>query len=154
MNESIFVIGHKSPDTDSICAAICYARFKKAKGEANVIAARAGSINHQTEFVLNYFNVQAPLFLSDVVPKVNQAMTKKVISCNKETSLKDLIKTMEEKNVRLIPILVRLSIPSYKVAQNYDGYLSQDKYLLDIRVKILNAYNRGLVVLNDDKQLI
>ncbi len=105
MDETIYVIGHKNPDTDSICAAISYAHLKQAQGSKKVLPARAGSINLQTEFVLDFFGVCAPKFLPDVVAKVNQAMTAKVISCQKKTSLKEILRIMEEKNVRMIPLI-------------------------------------------------
>ena len=58
--ESLFVIGHKNPDTDSIVSAIGLAELKAATGETNVSAARAGDLNPQTEFRLNYFNIPSP----------------------------------------------------------------------------------------------
>jgi len=63
-NEKIYIIGHKSPDTDSICSAIAYAHFLNELSQ-NVIAARSGDINPETEFVLNYFNVSIPELLTD-----------------------------------------------------------------------------------------
>lgn len=67
-NKKIYVIGHKSPDTDSICSAIAYAHFRRQFGE-NAVAARSGEINPETEFVLNYFNVSAPKLLTDAEGK-------------------------------------------------------------------------------------
>ncbi|MFB0559818.1 MAG: manganese-dependent inorganic pyrophosphatase [Candidatus Lokiarchaeia archaeon] len=62
----VYVIGHKSPDTDSICAAIAYANFKRITGENTAAkAARAGEINPETEYVLNQFGVDAPEMLSN-----------------------------------------------------------------------------------------
>lgn len=60
-NEKIYVIGHKNPDTDSICSAIGYADFK---GEG-FVPSRAGEISLETQFVLDYFHVSAPEFLAD-----------------------------------------------------------------------------------------
>lgn len=54
----IYAIGHRNPDTDSICAAISYAHLKTELG-ANVVPARAGSINKETAFVLQYFKTSA-----------------------------------------------------------------------------------------------
>ena len=50
----IYVIGHRNPDTDSICSAIGYAHLKQALGE-NAVAARAGKINAETKYALEYF---------------------------------------------------------------------------------------------------
>ena len=51
----IYIIGHRNPDTDSICSAIGYAHLKQALGE-NVVAARAGKVNADTKYALEYFH--------------------------------------------------------------------------------------------------
>jgi len=66
--KKIYIIGHKSPDTDTICSAIAYAEYLKKKGK-RVVAARAGKINPETTFVLNYFKVKTPKLLSDAKGK-------------------------------------------------------------------------------------
>ena len=59
--EKIFVIGHKNPDTDSICSAIAYADIKNRTTQGKrYIARRAGQINEETEYVLKKFGVHAP----------------------------------------------------------------------------------------------
>lgn len=66
----VYVIGHKSPDTDSICAAIAYANLKRVtKENPNVIPARAGEINPETEFVLKNFGVETPKNLDNAAGK-------------------------------------------------------------------------------------
>ncbi|MBS7288592.1 MAG: DHH family phosphoesterase, partial [Candidatus Freyarchaeota archaeon] len=65
----VYVIGHKAPDTDSICSAIAYARFKREVDEVNSEAARADEINPETEYVLNYFRVNAPPLLENAKGK-------------------------------------------------------------------------------------
>lgn len=66
--EKIYIVGHKNPDTDSICAPIAYAEYLKKKGK-KAIAVRTGEINPETKFVLNYFRIKAPKFLKDVTGK-------------------------------------------------------------------------------------
>jgi manganese-dependent inorganic pyrophosphatase len=61
----IYVVGHRNPDTDSICSAIAYAHLKHCLGEPNVRPARAGEINAETAFVLRYFEVPEPELLID-----------------------------------------------------------------------------------------
>ena len=67
-DKTIYVIGHKQPDTDSICAPIAYANYLKQKGR-NAIAARSGDINPETKYVLDYFKVEAPELLTDITGK-------------------------------------------------------------------------------------
>jgi manganese-dependent inorganic pyrophosphatase len=61
----IYVIGHRNPDTDSACSAIAYARLKNTLGEPDVRPARAGELNAETAFVLDYFDVPVPDLLTD-----------------------------------------------------------------------------------------
>lgn len=65
----IYVIGHKNPDTDSICSAIGYAEFKKALTGEEYVPARAGNLNPETEFVLKRFGLDAPELISNAAGK-------------------------------------------------------------------------------------
>ena len=65
MERTIYVVGHRNPDTDSICSAIAYAHLKNVLGERNVRAARAGEIDAETAFVLQRFDVPLPELLAD-----------------------------------------------------------------------------------------
>lgn len=60
MEETILVVGHKNPDTDSICSAIGYACLRNALGDAEVRPARAGSLNNETRHVLERFSLPEP----------------------------------------------------------------------------------------------
>ncbi len=69
--DHVYVVGHKNPDTDSICAAISYAYLKNFRtGSSRYMACRAGQINSETEFVLNYWNLEAPYYLPNVGTQV------------------------------------------------------------------------------------
>lgn len=69
MSDVTYVVGHKSPDTDSVCSAIALARFKALTGDANVVPCSAGKINKETEYVLNYYGVPVPQVLESVEAK-------------------------------------------------------------------------------------
>lgn len=62
----ILVFGHKSPDTDSICSSIVMANLEKELGVDTGIACRLGEINKETQYVLNYFNVEAPKYIESI----------------------------------------------------------------------------------------
>jgi len=66
--EIIYIVGHKSPDTDSICSAIAYADYLKKKNN-NVVACRTGKINPETKYVLDYFKIKEPQMLSSAKGK-------------------------------------------------------------------------------------
>jgi len=68
MEEKIYIIGHKQPDTDSICAPIAYAQYLKQKGE-NAVAVKSGEINPETKYVLDYFETEVPETLTDATKK-------------------------------------------------------------------------------------
>src|SRR5687768_11219139 len=85
MNE-ILVIGHRNPDTDSICSAIGYAEFKRRTGMPEAVAARCGDTNDRIDFVLNTFGVPAPRFVADVSPKVSDVMQRRILSVTPEAT--------------------------------------------------------------------
>ncbi|NLC96268.1 MAG: putative manganese-dependent inorganic diphosphatase [Erysipelotrichaceae bacterium] len=64
MDDALYVIGHKNPDTDSICSALAYAEMKRLVGE-NAIACRLGPLNEETKFVLKKFGLENPLLMKD-----------------------------------------------------------------------------------------
>lgn len=106
MNE-ILVIGHKNPDTDAICSAIGYAEFKRRTDMPEAQAARCGDLNDRIKFVLNTFKVAPPRFVTDVSPKVGDVMQKNVISALSETTVAEAVGVMDERNIRVLPILDR-----------------------------------------------
>lgn len=103
--ESLFVIGHKNPDTDSIVSAIGLAELKAATGETNVSAARAGDLNPQTEFILNYFNIPSPKYLPDVRPKAREIMSVDVVTVSEHAPFHKVMELMREQEVRFMPVL-------------------------------------------------
>ncbi len=103
--EIIYIIGHKNPDTDSICSAIGLAELKRAEGVDNIEPARAGDINPQTSFILNYFNIKPPKYLANVYPRAKDIMSKNVISVTEDTTLLRTMEIIREENVRFIPVL-------------------------------------------------
>ena len=62
----VVVIGHRNPDTDSICSAIAYAELKNKTSDLVCEARRAGKMNQETEFVLKKFGVTPPRMCTDV----------------------------------------------------------------------------------------
>ncbi len=64
----VFVIGHKNPDTDSICSALSYAALKQAHG-VEAVAVRLGEVNKETQYALDYFQVEAPELIASVEEK-------------------------------------------------------------------------------------
>lgn len=98
------VIGHKNPDMDSIVAALGYARLKQTLGWEDVLAARAGNTNARIDYVLNRFGLEAPIFISDITPKVRDIMTSQVVSATDTGTLVRAMNSIERKQLRGLPV--------------------------------------------------
>ena len=85
----IYVIGHKNPDTDSICSAISYAYLRNKMTGDDYIPARAGQIPPEARFVLDYFKADRPIYVEDVHAQVRDMKFNPPCCATKETSLKD-----------------------------------------------------------------
>lgn len=70
MRDTVYVIGHKNPDTDSVVAAIAYTALNNSLGDNHYVAARAGHLNSETSFLLNRFGFQPPVYLRSVRTQV------------------------------------------------------------------------------------
>jgi manganese-dependent inorganic pyrophosphatase len=69
--DHIYIVGHKNPDTDSICSAISYTYLKNHRaGVRKYMACRAGQINEETEFVLKHWHHEPPQYLPNVGTQV------------------------------------------------------------------------------------
>ena len=89
MKDVIYVTGHKNPDSDSICAAYAYAEFKNKTGSTlPAIPVRLGNVNRETQYILDYFGVEAPQLLKTVKLKVEDLDFDKITPVSPEISLK------------------------------------------------------------------
>lgn len=103
--KKIYIIGHKNPDTDSICSAIAYADIKNRTREEKYLAKRAGQLNEETQFVLNYFNVEAPGYLPDVGTQVKDMELHETPGASADMSVKRAWKLMKENSAATLPII-------------------------------------------------
>ena len=103
--EKIFVIGHKNPDTDSICSAIAYCDIKNRTSQhQKFIPKRAGQINEETEYVLNRFGVQPPAYLGNIGTQVKDMDIRTSPQADKNMSLKNTWDLMQENGIVSLPI--------------------------------------------------
>ena len=100
----VHVIGHKNPDTDSICSAICYAHLKNQISEAEHIPRSAGLLNEETHYVLDRFGVETPKLLSNSYLKVRDVDVNTIPGISGNTSIKEAWSTMKEQNVYTIAV--------------------------------------------------
>ena len=100
----VYVIGHKNPDTDSICSAIAYAELKNRLLGGGYCAARAGQINQETQYVLNFFQASAPKYIEDVRTDVRDIEIRKTKGVSGQISLKKAWNMMRALGVVTLPI--------------------------------------------------
>ncbi len=103
--KTVYVIGHKNPDTDSICSAIAYAELKNTLGEGNFAPKRAGEINNETKFVLECFGVEEPGFLGHVGTQVQDVTIKSTPPISRGFSLKKAWNTMRDLGDATMPVV-------------------------------------------------
>ncbi|WP_352416884.1 putative manganese-dependent inorganic diphosphatase [Clostridium tertium] len=104
MKDVIYVTGHKNPDSDSICAAFSYAEFKNKTGKLPAIPVRLGNISQETQYILDYFGVEAPQLLKTVKLKVEDLEFDKITPVSPEISLKTAWNIMRDKNIKTLPV--------------------------------------------------
>lgn len=102
--KKIFVIGHKNPDTDSICSAIAYAYLKNKVADGTYIPKRAGQLNEETLYVLNKFGISTPEYVSDVRTQVMDIQIREVEGVDSSISLKKAWSLMKEQDDVTLPI--------------------------------------------------
>lgn len=161
MSREIFVIGHKNPDTDSICSSICYAALKNAiSGSNSYIPKRIGEINSETRFVLNYFKQEEPTYINDVRTQVKDIKIRSVEPVEPEISLKKAWETMKNCGITTLPVsedgkALDGIIAVDDIAQSY-----MDIYDNDILSRARTPYKNvievleGEIIVGDEEDLI
>jgi len=130
----ITVIGHKNPDTDSVCSAIAYAELKNRLGNTDLyVPRRAGAINAETRFVLKHFKVDVPELVEDVGTQVKDIEIREIEGVAGSISLKKAYTLMKEKNVVTLPITTA------------DGYLEGLITIGDIATSYMDVYDSSIL---------
>lgn len=105
MNETIYITGHKNPDSDSICSALAYAEYKNGNGNINAIPIRLGKINRETKFILDYFGVEAPKALDTIRLSVEDLDFDKIAPITPDISFRMALELMKKNNLNSIPVV-------------------------------------------------
>ncbi|HEY8890021.1 MAG TPA: putative manganese-dependent inorganic diphosphatase [Clostridium sp.] len=105
MKNIIYITGHKNPDTDSICAAIAYAEFKNKTGIIPAIPIRLGEINRETQFIINYFNVEKPKLVTTVKTQIFDLDIDIIAPISPDISLKMAWSIMKKNNIKTLPVI-------------------------------------------------
>jgi len=130
----ITVIGHKNPDTDSVCSAIAYAELKNRLTNSDLyVPRRAGEINAETRFVLKQFQADVPELVEDVGTQVKDIRIREIEGVAGSISLKNAYTLMKEKNVVTLPIVTK------------DGYLEGLITIGDIATSYMDVYDSSIL---------
>lgn len=104
MKDIVYVTGHKNPDSDSICAAYSYAEFKNKTSDLPAMPVRLGKVNQETQFILDYFGVEAPKFLETVKLKVEDLTIDTMAPIASDISLKMAWNIMRDNHLKSLPV--------------------------------------------------
>lgn len=157
--KKVFVIGHKNPDTDSICSAIAYAALKNKTDDGVFVPKRAGEINNETKYVLDFFDVETPEFIGHVGTQVKDVEIKPTPSLDEGISLKNAWNKMRDLRESTMPIVndgVLEGIISVKdiATANMDIYetrilaISHTKY-----TNVLDAIDGTMIVGDSEEEI-
>ena len=104
-SKKVWVVGHKNPDTDSICAAISYAYLKTQSGDKKTyVAKRAGAVNEETRYVLERFGVEEPPLVSYAGAQIKDINIRKTAGVSNQISLKRAWELMKKLEVVTLPV--------------------------------------------------
>lgn len=105
IKRTVCVVGHKNPDTDSICSAISYAYLKNQENDGcRYVPVRAGQVSAETQYVLERFGVETPIYLENIGTRVKDMDIRKVEGVRSNISLKNAWTLMTTQNVFTLPI--------------------------------------------------
>jgi len=131
------IFGHKTPDTDSVCAAIALSELKNELNEASVPYI-LGNVNKETEFVLKYFNVEVPEVLDNVKIQIKDLDYDRVKPFNKNQSVHFAYFNMNENKLRTLPIV------------DDEGFLAGIVTMKDIAMSLINTDQQYLCTSYDN----
>lgn len=105
MKDVVYITGHKNPDSDSICSAIAYSDYKNSTGEMKAVPVRLGSLNKETKFILDYFDVEAPQLMETVRLSVEDLNFDTIPPVSPTISLRTALNLMNKNNVHSLPVV-------------------------------------------------
>ena len=132
-NEKIYIIGHKNPDTDSICSAISYAYLKNKLTGKSYVPMRAGELSAETEYVLKYFDFPTPELVKNVYTQVKDVEYRHLDGVSGEISIKKAWEILSGTHCTTLP-----SVDEY---QNLVGLIT----VKDIAMTYMEVYDNQII---------
>ncbi len=160
MKKTVYIFGHKNPDTDSAVSATAYAKLKELQGFSEYKAARAGHFNPQTEYIYKRFGMEFPQYLPELSPKVAYYMSDDFITVDESQSLWFSIQRLNSTNSRALPVVSKNG--RYVSLLHYSSFAQKLLTLLNPEKKIsiftsvnsiLKTMNAQPIVTTDEERL-
>ncbi len=149
MSNEIYIIGHKNPDTDSVCAAVAYAYLKNALAKDEVyIPKKAGSLNKETRYVLDRFNIPEPETIEDVGAQLKDIEYRRLEGVDGHISLKKAWEIMLDRNVATLPIVAQSGKLEGVIVNGDIAYSYMDVYDNSILARSRTQYSNIIDTLN------
>lgn len=158
---NVYIIGHRNPDTDSICSALAYAALRNSlEKQDRFIPVRIGDIAAETKFVLDYFGIETPIFMENVKAQVLDLNIKTVPTVTPEFSLKSTWKIMKEQGITTLCVskevdVIEGIITIGDLARSYlEPIDNQDLAIAKTPIANLLEVLEGSLLSGDEKRII
>ncbi|MCR5045438.1 MAG: putative manganese-dependent inorganic diphosphatase [Treponema sp.] len=160
MEKTVYIFGHKNPDTDAVVAAYAYAKLKELLGCKNYVAARAGHLSPQTEYIFNKFKIKAPEHISELNPKTAFYMSGNCTTVNENSSLWEALKKIDTAQSQVLPVVDDKGY--YKSLLHYNEFAKNVLLLMNPEKKtpvttsielIMQTMKAQPIILKNEKEL-
>lgn len=150
MPNTVYIIGHKNPDSDSVCAAVAYAYLKNATSNNGTIyeAKKAGQLNEETRYVLERFNIQEPETVMDVGAQLTDIEYRRLEPVDGHISLKKAWELMLERDVATLPVVGKTGKLEGVIVNGDIAYSYMDIYDNSILSRARTQYSNIIGTLN------
>ncbi len=154
MRQRVIVVGHKNPDTDSVCSALSYAFYKNRMDPSRVyLAVRGGELNDETRFVLQRFGFRVPPLERTLMPQVQDIPRKRLVTVSPSTRVGKAAILMKENGIHSLPVVdetqtVRGVVDAVDIATVYADQLEHADtlpYSVDSEILIKQLSARAII---------
>lgn len=159
-SHKVAVIGHKNPDTDSICSAIAYANLKNETSDLCCEPCCTGKMNQESSFVLEYFGVKPPRIVTDISPQIRDVNFREIDGIDGKTSLRKAWLIMRDQSIDTLAIVDEENTLEGIIALKDITIANMDVFDTEILAKSHTSYQNildtldGKLVLGDPETIV
>jgi len=138
-----YIIGHRNPDADAVCSAIAYAALKAAQGQKGYVPARCGNTNARIDTILAKFKTPAPIYISDVTPRVRDVMIQDVVAIHEDATCAEALELIDKHDVRVLPVVsqeryVRGQVSIFDLSGSFVPKISEPREMRRVTTSLNN----------------